>query len=184
MAENQGVIVDVHTERLTVKLTDEARNLRGQQLARANGDLVEKRNEKAAVMSRLGAEEKEIIARIAALSAEVILGFAPADVEVYGTVDFDNGLVRYRRRDTGEELKTRAIREEERQMEVPGTEAIRAGCGHITAKPADGTLPKFCKTCQPDEEPRPPLKIIDYVEETGEALPEKDSEGPLPDPEE
>jgi hypothetical protein len=55
------------------------------------------------------------------------------------------------------------MKDEERQVKVPGTEAIRATeCGHLTAK-EDGVIPKLCKTCQPDDEIRRPLKIVDVA---------------------
>ena len=180
MAETE-VIVDTHTEKLTVRLTDEARMLRAKQLASAHQELVQKIDERKALVSALAAQEKEIAASIGALSAAVIAGIEPADVEVKGYVDFTNGLVRYRRTDTGEEIKTRAIREEERQMEVPGTEAIRATiCQHLTAKPTNGTLPRYCKTCADaqGDEPRPPLKIVDYAD--GEQQGETEAAGSPP----
>lgn len=177
MAETE-IIVDVHTEKLTVKLTDEARMVRAKQLAEANREHVQKVDEKKALVSALTAQEKEITARIGLLSAAVALGIEPADVEVKGYLDFKNGLVRYRRSDTGEEVKTRAIREEERQMEIPEKEAIRATiCQHITAKPTDGTLPRYCRTCEDKQGDEPPrtLTVVDNTEPPAEEPADEDS---------
>ncbi len=177
MAETE-IVVDVHTEKLTQRLTDEARMVRAKQLAEANRELVAKKEERSALTSALAAQEKEITARIGVLSAAVALGIEPADVEVKGYIDFKSGLVRYRRSDTGEETKTRVLHDDERQMQIPDKEAIRATiCQHITAKPTDGTLPRYCKTCQDKQSDEPPrkLEIVDNTEPAPEAPDDEDS---------
>ena len=103
------------TEQLPVALTKrEAREL-GQKLAQQEGELDAHESRATQVKTELKAREAEIRAQIAAAAMSLRNGTKIADVPVQLEADFDQGVVRYLRRDTGEEIRTRPLGEDERQ---------------------------------------------------------------------
>jgi hypothetical protein len=151
MEDTMPVIETFHRE-LPVQLTQEDKLRAGMQLARAQQELHDfEEVERKATLATLKAKQSEIEARISKLGLAVITGTEMRRTECRGEADFKNGRVFQFRNDTGERIGDRALQDDERQLEVPGAEAIRASeCGHITAKQA-GAIPKFCGSCAPAE---------------------------------
>jgi hypothetical protein len=164
MEETKVAKIETFHRELSVLLTDDEKRQRGMELARAENELTEFNDrERKARLAELKAKESDIRARIAKLAGVVTTGSELRRVECRGDADYANGRVLLYRVDTGELIGDRALKDEERQVKVPGTEAIRATeCGHLTAK-EDGVIPKLCKTCQPDDEIRRPLKVVDVA---------------------
>lgn len=162
--ETQATI-DRFDRELPVQLTDDEKRQRGMELARAENELSEFNDrERKSKLAELKAKESDIKARIARLAGIVTTGAEIRRVMCRGEADYTNSRVLLYREDTGERIGDRALKDEERQIGVPGTEVIRATvCGHLTAK-EDGVIPKLCKTCKPDEDARPPLTVVDEVE--------------------
>ncbi len=169
----EGERIEREQRKLMVKLTDDERMAKGQALARAAEELATHHDEAKSVKASLKATETAIVARIGALALVVRQGAELRDVNVFGIADIPNGRVRYYREDTEEFLSDRAIKMDERQTSIPGTnaptgptvltpidggkvdepQAVKAACGHVTPFTGDPS-PALCNTCKQATEPK------------------------------
>lgn len=140
------------TEQLPVAL--EMREIRklGQRLAQQEGEITNHENRATLVKADLKAQEAKIRAEISSLTMMINDGTQLRDVSVSLEADYDAGVVRYLRQDTGDEIRTRTLAEEERQVPMFKAEE-EPGTDHDPREP-DIALPSGVSKAAP-EDPEP-----------------------------
>lgn len=193
--ENEGRIekIEQHQRKLSVPLSDAERIQKGRELAQAHQELESHEVSANEAKASLKAQKTAIESRIQALAAAIRAGSETRDVWCYGVADITNRRIRYFREDTDEYVGDRAIKDDERQLSVPGTEAavlpfkspditagpaetvadeeheppsnVRARCGHVTAFTGDPT-PERCSACAHIHQDQPPPKTLEVIDAT------------------
>lgn len=112
-------IVEEHLEDLPVKLADEEVRRKGEELAAAQGELQGHAEHEKEAKATLKSDRAAIEARIQKLAMQIRNKTETRPVEVFGRADYAAGSVTYVRKDTDEEIRRRAMREDERQLGIP-----------------------------------------------------------------
>lgn len=142
------------TRTLTCDLTAPEREARGAELARATHDWESAEEEKKSITKTLGEKIKEHESNMKRLSRVVRLGKEEREVEVYWVPYASSETMRLFRRDTGEEINSRPMTKEEKDLyrqaplPLPPVDALQLPPGREIAP-----------------EPPPPVRLLPAAEE-------------------
>jgi hypothetical protein len=100
---------------LPVTLTEEELSAKRDELAQCASDLNSTEQEKASVASGFNAKIKELRSNMTELATSIRSKHEYRDVGCEEVPDYDAGVARTRRLDTGEFVATRVLRDEEKQ---------------------------------------------------------------------
>ena len=108
------------TEHLSCLLTDAEIRQYGADLAVTVQDVASETDRQADIRAQLKARMAELEARQSQLAIKISRGEEFRDVEVLVWINYDAGVETRTRVDTGEEIASRPLREDERQGGLPG----------------------------------------------------------------
>lgn len=111
-------------EELPVDLTDIELRQAGSELGKLVEELENWSAHETQVKAELKARKEGIKASIKAMSIRLNHRVRTALIEVFQVADFDQGIVRYFRVDSGGEVRTRPLEDKERQQSMPLDEAL------------------------------------------------------------
>ena len=136
MTENVGRSIRV--ENLPCKLTEKELRTAGSDLAGVVQDIATEADRHVDIKSQMKARLSELEARKSILAITISRREEYRDVEIEVLSNYDEGIVRRVRMDTGEVLHERPMREDERQSSLPMDEAqpYPAADGQDTADPS------------------------------------------------
>jgi hypothetical protein len=120
-------VIQVLVEDLPVELSKRELRELGGQLAAQTEEMEKHQSHAKDAKAELKSTEMSIAAQIKTLSLRIRSGTKVVPIQVHAEADFDEGVVRYLRSDTGEQIRTRPLAAEERQRHIPGTEPEQVG---------------------------------------------------------
>lgn len=145
----------------------------GQQLSRAVKAQQELTDEKAEAMAEFNQRVKAGTARINELANALNSGYEMREVHCHRIIDFDAGIARIKRLDTGEIIEERPLLDDERQMvlevgRATATETIEKALAAEPLPEGDGTAKPACTGCGKIDVEIHPLSELD--EEKGQQI--------------
>lgn len=133
-------------QKLPVEFPHSVRELKTKQLVGLQLDLEKKKLVKKEATAEMNAAIKLVAEEVSKLTHELDDGKAIQDVDVEMRLDLANNLVRYVRADNGEEVSTRPMDGDDRQMVMAADEQPLAAPSKPQKRQKRGTL-----TAVPDE---------------------------------